>query len=75
MSLLAIILLMLFYASIKTFKDKPNQNNQIEQSVTDVTNYFQVINSRFDLKGQNIEWKCSKDFMFLEVVFHNGFPS
>lgn len=74
MTLLGLILLILFYASIKTFKDKPNQNNQIEQSISDVNGYFQLVNRKLEMKGLNIEWKCSKDFMYLEVIFHDGFP-
>lgn len=40
MGLLGLILLVLFYASIKAFRDKPNQNNLIEQTVSDVRAYF-----------------------------------
>jgi hypothetical protein len=41
MVLLSLILLALFFASVKTFRDKPNQNNQIEQSISDVKAYFE----------------------------------
>lgn len=40
MGLLGIILLVLFYSSVKAFRDKPNQNNQIEQTISDVKAYF-----------------------------------
>lgn len=36
MGLLGIILLILLYVSLKTFCDKPNDNNQIEQTIEDV---------------------------------------
>lgn len=40
MGLLGVILLVLFYSSVKAFRDKPNQNNQIEQTISDVQSYF-----------------------------------
>jgi hypothetical protein len=40
MVLLGIILLILFYVSVKTFLDKPSNKNFIEQSVEDVGRYF-----------------------------------
>lgn len=33
MGLLGLILVILFYISVKTFMNKPNHNNQIEQSI------------------------------------------
>ena len=38
--LLAAILLILFYVVVATFRSKPNENNQIEQSINDVRGYF-----------------------------------
>lgn len=74
MAILGLILAVLFYISLKTFYDKPNQNNQIEQSICDVNTYFQTLNETFYKRGIAVEWNCSKDFMYLEVIFHNGFP-
>jgi lipopolysaccharide export LptBFGC system permease protein LptF len=75
LGLLGIILVTLFYVVVATFKSKPNENNQIEQSTNDVKAYFEKINLHSDLTGTNIEWRVSTDFMYLEVVFHNGFPT
>lgn len=36
--------------------------------------FFEETNRNYDQKGINIEWNCSKDFMYLEVIFHDGFP-
>lgn len=75
MSLLAIILIILFYISLRTFCDKPNENNQIQQSIADVMDLFEEINQNYQEKNKNIEWICDKDFMYLAVIFHDGFPS
>lgn len=40
MSLLGLILVVLFFVSFKTFYERPNHNNQIEQSTEDVRAYF-----------------------------------
>lgn len=40
MSLLCVILLIIVYVSMSAFCDKPSDNNQIEQSIEDVRNYF-----------------------------------
>ena len=75
MSLLAVILVILFYVSLRTFCDKPNNNNQIEQTIADVMEFFEELNQKAQEKGKNIEWTCSKDFMYLAVIFHDGFPT
>ena len=74
MVLFGIIIFILLLISVKTFLNRPNNNNQIEQTVQDVQAYFEKINTKYQEKSKNIEWVCSKDFMCLEVVFHNGFP-
>jgi hypothetical protein len=74
MAVLGLILMLLLWVSIRTFCFKPNNNNQIEQSIEDVENYFEELNQKYQDKGVNIEWNCSNDFMYLEVVFHDGFP-
>lgn len=38
--LLCLILIVLFYLSMRSYYQKPNQNNQIEQSISDVQGYF-----------------------------------
>lgn len=73
--LLAIILLVLLGVSVQTFIDRPNNNNQIEQSIEDVHVYFETLNQKYIDKGVAIEWSCSKDFMYLEAIFYNGFPT
>lgn len=65
LTLLGVILLILFYVVIATFRSKPNENNQIEQSISDVREYFQKINYESDTNGTNIEWRVSPDFMYL----------
>lgn len=40
MVLLAIIVAILLLVSVRTFCDKPNNNNQIEQTIEDVQAYF-----------------------------------
>jgi hypothetical protein len=40
MGLLGIILVVLLCVSVRTFLDKPNSNNQIEQTIADVRAYF-----------------------------------
>ena len=54
MSLLAIILIILFYVSLRTFCDKPNENNQIQQSIADVMDLFEEINQNYQEKNKNI---------------------
>jgi len=54
MGLLGIILLILLFVSIKTFYEKPNHNNQIEQSIADVRNLFYDLNQNYQKKGVNI---------------------
>lgn len=44
MGLLGLILLVLFYSSVKAFRDRPSQNNQIQQTISDVRAYFSRIN-------------------------------
>ena len=38
--LLAIVVMMLGTAAVMTFLEKPSMNNQIEQTIEDVRNYF-----------------------------------
>lgn len=44
MSLLIVILMILLFASLKIFFNKPNDNNQIEQTIEDVKSYFSKLN-------------------------------
>lgn len=64
-ALLALILAVLFYVAVGNFKNRPNDNNQIEQSIADVRAYFDTLNHKSELKGSNIEWTVSSDFMYL----------
>lgn len=75
MTLFGVIMFILVAVSTKTFVDRPNNNNQIEQTVEDVQGFFERINQEQQKRGRNIEWNCSKDFMYLEVIFHDGFPT
>ena len=54
MCLLGLILLVLFYVSARTFCDKPNNNNYIEQTIVDVETYFEDLNQKNLQKGNNI---------------------
>ena len=38
--LLCLILIVLFYLSMRSYYQKPSQNNQMEQSISDVQGYF-----------------------------------
>jgi len=74
MSVIGLILGILMYISVRTFSDKPNNNNHIQQSIADTKEFFEEINQGYFKRGINIEWVCSNDFMYLEVIFHKGFP-
>ena len=63
--LLGLILTVLSFVSFKTFYERPSHNNQIEQSIADVEEYFEQINREMMERGLNIEWSCAKDFMYL----------
>lgn len=70
-SVLLLIMLMLSALSLKTFIQKPNKNNQLEQTKCDVRAYFDRINAINRKRGKKFTWICPEDFMYLEVHFHD----
>ena len=50
MVLFGIIIFILLLISVKTFINRPNGNNQIEQTVQDVQVYFEKINAKYQEK-------------------------
>lgn len=66
-----IIVIILVIQGVRTFLAKPNQNNQLEQTKSDVKIFFQRINSKNKLLGRKFEWMCPDDFMYLEVHYFN----
>jgi hypothetical protein len=75
LGILVVVVVLLGAAALLAFLAKPNDNNQIQQSIEDVRDYFQLVNQRLALQGKNIEWVCPTEFMYLEVVFHLGLPT
>lgn len=75
LAILIVVVVLLASAALLAFLAKPYDNNQIEQSIEDVRDYFQQINQRFALQDKRIEWLCPTDFMYLEVVFYDGLPT
>jgi len=41
MAVIGLILFILIYISVRTFSDKPNNNNHIQQSIADTKEYFE----------------------------------
>lgn len=66
-----IIVIILVIQGVRAFLAKPNQNNQLEQTKSDVKIYFNKINNKNRLMGRKFEWICPDDFMYLEVHYFN----
>lgn len=69
MANILLILVILTIHGLKIFIDKPNHNNQLEQTKSDVRQLFTRLNDENRRKGKNFEWVCPDDFMYLEVHF------
>lgn len=75
LGILIVVVVVLAIAALLAFLAKPSDNNQIEQSIEDIRDYFQQVNQRLALQGKRIEWLCPTELMYLEVVFHDGLPT
>lgn len=69
MANILVIISILTGLGIRAFSDKPNQNNQLEQTKCDIKSYFSKINSENMKQGLPFEWICPDSFMYLEVHF------
>ena len=69
MANILVIVTILTGLGIRAFNDKPNQNNQLEQTKCDIKTYFAKINRENKSNGLEFEWICPDSFMYLEVHF------
>ena len=49
LALLGVIVILLATAAVITFLEKPSQNNQIQQTIEDVRDYFESVNQTLAL--------------------------